>query len=88
MYCPIDTGPDCEVHTSSALSPAKVTFEFMLSSTSDPTGVPLVYELDSKMKPVKSGYLGDPEAGVQQVTSTLLLASLMRSASAFSLKPP
>ena len=27
-----------------------------------PTGVPLVYELDSAMKPVKSGYLGDQEA--------------------------
>jgi len=27
-----------------------------------PTGVPLVYELDMKLKPVKSGYLGDPEA--------------------------
>jgi len=27
-----------------------------------PTGVPLVYELDGGIKPVKSGYLGDPEA--------------------------
>ena len=27
-----------------------------------PTGVPLVYELDDNLKPVKSGYLGDPEA--------------------------
>jgi 2,3-bisphosphoglycerate-dependent phosphoglycerate mutase len=27
-----------------------------------PTGVPLVYELDAKMKPIKSGYLGDQEA--------------------------
>jgi 2,3-bisphosphoglycerate-dependent phosphoglycerate mutase len=27
-----------------------------------PTGVPLVYELDAQIKPVKSGYLGDPEA--------------------------
>ena len=27
-----------------------------------PTGVPLVYELDEQMKPLKSGYLGDPEA--------------------------
>jgi 2,3-bisphosphoglycerate-dependent phosphoglycerate mutase len=24
--------------------------------------VPLVYELDANLKPVKSGYLGDPEA--------------------------
>jgi 2,3-bisphosphoglycerate-dependent phosphoglycerate mutase len=27
-----------------------------------PTGVPLVYELDANLKPIKSGYLGDPEA--------------------------
>jgi 2,3-bisphosphoglycerate-dependent phosphoglycerate mutase len=27
-----------------------------------PTGVPLLYELDSHMKPVSSRYLGDPEA--------------------------
>ena len=27
-----------------------------------PTGMPLVYELDVVIKPVKSGYLGDPEA--------------------------
>jgi 2,3-bisphosphoglycerate-dependent phosphoglycerate mutase len=27
-----------------------------------PTGVPLVYELDINLKPVKSGYLGDPAA--------------------------
>jgi len=27
-----------------------------------PTGVPLVYELDEQLKPVNSGYLGDPEA--------------------------
>lgn len=26
-----------------------------------PTGVPLVYELDADLKPIKSGYLGDPE---------------------------
>jgi len=26
-----------------------------------PTGLPLIYELDDKMKPVKSYYLGDPE---------------------------
>ena len=27
-----------------------------------PTGVPLVYELDASLKPVRSGYLGDPAA--------------------------
>jgi 2,3-bisphosphoglycerate-dependent phosphoglycerate mutase len=27
-----------------------------------PTGVPLVYELDESLKPIKSGYLGNPEA--------------------------
>ncbi len=27
-----------------------------------PTGIPLVYELDEALKPVKSYYLGDPDA--------------------------
>jgi len=27
-----------------------------------PTGIPLVYELDGSMKPIRSRYLGDPEA--------------------------
>jgi 2,3-bisphosphoglycerate-dependent phosphoglycerate mutase len=27
-----------------------------------PTGIPLVYELDAELKPIRSGYLGDPEA--------------------------
>ena len=27
-----------------------------------PTGIPLVYELDANLKPIKSSYLGDPEA--------------------------
>lgn len=27
-----------------------------------PTGMPLVYELDEKLKPIRSQYLGDPEA--------------------------
>jgi 2,3-bisphosphoglycerate-dependent phosphoglycerate mutase len=27
-----------------------------------PTGIPLVYELDDDLKPVRHGYLGDPEA--------------------------
>jgi 2,3-bisphosphoglycerate-dependent phosphoglycerate mutase len=27
-----------------------------------PTGIPLVYELDERLKPVEKGYLGDPEA--------------------------
>ena len=26
-----------------------------------PTGMPLVYELDGELKPIKSYYLGDPE---------------------------
>ena len=27
-----------------------------------PTGIPLVYELDDDLKPIKSFYLGDPDA--------------------------
>jgi 2,3-bisphosphoglycerate-dependent phosphoglycerate mutase len=30
-----------------------------------PTGIPLVYELDADLKPIKSSYLGDPEAAKQ-----------------------
>ena len=26
-----------------------------------PTGIPLVYELDDELKPIRSYYLGDPE---------------------------
>jgi 2,3-bisphosphoglycerate-dependent phosphoglycerate mutase len=26
-----------------------------------PTGIPLVYELDDKLKPIRHYYLGDPE---------------------------
>jgi 2,3-bisphosphoglycerate-dependent phosphoglycerate mutase len=27
-----------------------------------PTGIPLVYELDDELTPIRSSYLGDPEA--------------------------
>ena len=27
-----------------------------------PTGIPLVYELDAELRPLRSSYLGDPEA--------------------------
>jgi 2,3-bisphosphoglycerate-dependent phosphoglycerate mutase len=27
-----------------------------------PTGIPLVYELDADLRPIRSGYLGDPDA--------------------------
>ena len=30
-----------------------------------PTGIPLVYELDADLKPIKSYYLGDPEAAAK-----------------------
>jgi 2,3-bisphosphoglycerate-dependent phosphoglycerate mutase len=33
-----------------------------ISELNIPTGVPLVYELDDEIKPVRSGYLGDPDA--------------------------
>jgi 2,3-bisphosphoglycerate-dependent phosphoglycerate mutase len=32
-----------------------------------PTGIPLVYELDDDLIPIRHDYLGDPEA-VQQAT--------------------
>jgi len=27
-----------------------------------PTGIPLVYELDASLRPIRHAYLGDPEA--------------------------
>lgn len=33
-----------------------------ITSLNIPTGIPLVYELDEELKPIKSYYLGDPEA--------------------------
>jgi 2,3-bisphosphoglycerate-dependent phosphoglycerate mutase len=35
-----------------------------------PTGIPLVYELDDHLKPLRSYYLGDPEA-VRQATQAV-----------------
>jgi 2,3-bisphosphoglycerate-dependent phosphoglycerate mutase len=34
-----------------------------------PTGVPLVYELDSDLKPIKSYYLGDPEEAARKAAA-------------------
>jgi 2,3-bisphosphoglycerate-dependent phosphoglycerate mutase len=34
-----------------------------------PTGVPLVYELDDEMKPIKHYYLGDQEAINAKISS-------------------
>ena len=33
-----------------------------IPSLNIPTGIPLVYELDDDLKPLKSYYLGDPDA--------------------------
>ena len=32
-----------------------------------PTGIPLIYELDDDLKPIKHYYLGDPEAVKQAI---------------------
>lgn len=34
-----------------------------------PTGIPLVYELDNQLKPVRSGYLGDAEAAAEKAAA-------------------
>jgi 2,3-bisphosphoglycerate-dependent phosphoglycerate mutase len=34
-----------------------------------PTGIPLVYELSADLKPIKSYYLGDPEAAKRAATA-------------------
>jgi 2,3-bisphosphoglycerate-dependent phosphoglycerate mutase len=36
--------------------------EEQIMETNIPTGVPLVYELDEQMKPIRNYYLGDQEA--------------------------
>jgi 2,3-bisphosphoglycerate-dependent phosphoglycerate mutase len=36
--------------------------EASITELNIPTGVPLVYELDTNLLPIRSGYLGDPEA--------------------------
>jgi len=38
------------------------SFQEAIVKLNIPTGVPLVYELDADLKPIKSYYLGDPEA--------------------------
>ena len=40
-----------------------------------PTGVPLVYELDADLKPIKHYYLGNEEAIAQAVASVASQAS-------------
>jgi 2,3-bisphosphoglycerate-dependent phosphoglycerate mutase len=34
-----------------------------------PTGIPLVYELDQELQPVKKYYLGDEEAALQKAAA-------------------
>ena len=36
-----------------------------------PTGIPLVYELDDALKPIRHYYLGDPEAAKKSVNAAL-----------------
>jgi 2,3-bisphosphoglycerate-dependent phosphoglycerate mutase len=38
-----------------------------ISNVNIPTGVPLVYELDENLKPIKHYYLGDPETIAKQI---------------------
>ena len=40
-----------------------------------PTGIPLVYELDAQLKPLKSYYLGDPEAAKKAAEAVAKQAS-------------
>jgi 2,3-bisphosphoglycerate-dependent phosphoglycerate mutase len=40
-----------------------------------PTGIPLVYELDEQMKPIRHYYLGDPEAVAQAAAAVAAQAS-------------
>jgi 2,3-bisphosphoglycerate-dependent phosphoglycerate mutase len=44
-----------------------------------PTGIPLVYELDDNLKPIKSYYLGDPEAAKKAAERVAAQAAAKRS---------
>jgi len=35
-----------------------------------PTGIPLIYELDESLKPIKNYYLGDPDE-IKRATETI-----------------
>ena len=43
-----------------------------------PTGIPLVYELDDDLKPIRSFYLGDPEAIANKRPRRLLVSYVNR----------
>jgi 2,3-bisphosphoglycerate-dependent phosphoglycerate mutase len=40
-----------------------------------PTGIPLVYELDDDLKPIRHYYLGDPEAAARAAAAVAAQAS-------------
>jgi 2,3-bisphosphoglycerate-dependent phosphoglycerate mutase len=40
-----------------------------------PNGIPLVYELDAQLKPLKSYYLGDAEAAVKAAAAVAAQAA-------------
>ncbi len=42
-----------------------------ISELNIPTGIPLVYELDNHLKPIRNGYLGDPEKIVKAMESVM-----------------
>ena len=59
--------PDFWTDFQTASPDTDVGFEFGISDAdivelNIPTGIPLVYELDASLKPIKSYYLGDPDA--------------------------
>ncbi len=49
-----------------------------ISELNIPTGIPLVYELDDRLRPIKSYYLGDPEAARRAAEAVAKQAQRMR----------
>jgi len=43
-----------------------------------PTGIPLVYELDEELKPIKHYYLGDPEKVSKAIESVAKQVKVQR----------
>ena len=53
-----------------------------------PTGIPLVYELDEHLKPIRHYYLGDAERVQKAMQSVATQASLTRLATDFTVRHP
>ncbi len=52
-----------------------------------PTGIPLVYELDDDLKPIRHYYLGDPEAAAKAAAAVAAQAQANNSTTHSQIDP-